>query len=158
MPLTPSLLLRRAAAVLAAVSVLGATGCAPRMIPNTQIRDTADNRAILEVVRRYKQAFEAMDVAAITALASTRYHDAGDNITYETLAEDLEKDFRHVKRAQLDLAVKRVEVRGDTAWVDYLYSTNLLIGGVEDEWHTHTDDERMVLVREDGRWRVTSGF
>lgn len=145
-------------ALLAAFAVL-AVGCATRYIPNTQIRDTKDNREILEIVRKYKNAFEAQDAQAIAALASPRYLDPRDNVSYETLISDLEKDFELVRQVQLDIAVRRINIERDTATVDYFYSANALIRSEgEDRWRTHTDDNRMTLVYDEGNWRVVSGF
>lgn len=138
--------------VAAAVVV---SGCAPKLIPNTTIRDTEDNRQILEVIRKYKNAFEAQDAQAIAALASPRYLDSRDNVSYDTLVNDLAEDFEKVKQVQLDIAVKRIEIERDIATVDYFFSSNVLIRGEgEDQWRTQTDDKRMTLVRDGDRKSV----
>lgn len=152
-------LLRGVVASAVAVTAALSMGCAPKLIPNTTIRDTQDNRQILEVIRRYKNAFEALDAQAIAALASPRYLDARHNISYETLVTDLEKDFEHVRQVQLDIAVKRIDIEKDVARVDYIYSANILIRGTgEDRWEKTTDDKRMTLVRDGNEWKVLSGF
>lgn len=143
----------------AALLLLTLSACVPRYIPNTEIRNTKDNREILDVISKYKDAFEAQDAQAIAALASTRYLDPRDNISYDTLISDLERDFEEVKQVQLDIAVRRIEVKKEVATVDYFYSSNVLIKTEgEDRWRSQTDDKRMTLVHEDGAWKVLSGF
>ena len=48
------------------------SGCAPRRIPGTDLDDTPDNRAIIDVMGKYKKAFEARDVDGRLARAGRR--------------------------------------------------------------------------------------
>lgn len=143
----------------AALVLITLAGCGPRMIGQTQIEDTEDNRQILDLLHKYRLAYEAKDAAGITALASERYLDARDSISYETLRDDLTKTFDRVKQLQLELTVRRVRLDGDRAEVDYFYSTSFqLVGAQNDAWTTESDDKRMSLVRENGAWKVVSGL
>jgi hypothetical protein len=148
---------------LAALPLLGLlatlTACSPTLIPNTQIRDTEDNRAILDIVREYKNAFEAKDAKAIAALASPRYLDARDSVSKETLTQDLEKDFAKVKDIHLDINVRRIETEGNRAHVDYFFSEAFLLASTDQQWQRESDDKRMILERDDKiGWQVLSGF
>lgn len=145
--------------VLAAgLFVLLGTACAPRQIPGTTLRDTQDNREILDLMRRYKDAFTAQDPARILALASSRYLDPRDNIDYVTLQTKLDQYFARVSEVSLDILVRRIDVEGDHAQVDYFYSLSYLLAAPDAEWRTDSDDNRMVLTREAGQWKVLSGL
>jgi len=148
--------LRRRALLPALATILGA--CGPHNIANTSVRDTADNRAILDVLRQYKEAFEGRDAKGVLALASTRYLDPRDSISYSTLESQLAKTFEGVKQTQLELVVRRVEVVRDRAEVDYFYSSAYQLAVGDGQWRTESDDKRMVLEREGGRWKIVSGL
>lgn len=142
----------------AAAALLVLAACAPKMIPNTNIEDTPDNRDILAVVQHYKDAMERKDAPAIAALASDRYLDARDNISKETLKGELEKDLAKVRDLQLEISVRRIVVDRDQAQADYFFSMNFLLDAADAAWQTESDDKRMNLVRENGAWKVINGF
>lgn len=151
------MILRSRLAALPLLAVL-ALACSPSLIPGTTIPDTEDDRAILDLLRQYKNAFEARDAKAIAALASPRYLDARDSVSHETLEQDLVKDFEKIKDARLDVQVRRIEVARDHATVDYFYSTAFLVNAQGADWQRESDDKRMTLERVDRSWRVLSGF
>lgn len=144
-------------------SLVALAACSPRLIPNTKIQDTPDNRAIIDIVRQYKTAYEMKDATTIASLASPRYLDPRESISHATLATELAKDFEKVKQLQLDITLRRIEVqksdaKGERAEVDYFYSTSFLLASTDSVWKTETDEKRMILERLDGQWRVLSGF
>jgi len=147
---------------LTTLSLLGllalTTACGPKMIPTTPFEDTPDNRAILELMTQYKHAWEAKDAQAIASLASPRYLDTRENVSRETLVQELQKDFDRLKQAYLDITVNRIRVDGDKAQVDYFYSSNYLLASNDPRWKVDADDRRMFLAKENGVWRVTYGF
>jgi hypothetical protein len=145
--------------LLTLAGALALGGCAAHLIPNTNIRDTEDNRAILEVLKRYKEAFEARDAKGVVALASTRYLDARDSISYTTLQEQLEGTFSKVKQTQLEMNVRRIDVNEQgRAEVEYFYSAAFQYAFGDGQWRTESDDKRMVLAREGNEWKVMSGL
>jgi hypothetical protein len=135
-----------------------AAACSSRLIPGTPLRDTSDNRAILDVLRQYKNAFEARDAAAIAGLASQRYLDARDSISRETLDKRLGERFDHVKDARLDIQVRRIEVERQQATVEYFYSTAFLIDAPGSDWVRESDDKRMTLERTNEGWKILNGL
>lgn len=143
-------------ATLAVLVLLSA--CSPTLIPNTKLEDTQDNRAILELVKAYKAAYEAKDAEGVAKLASERYLDARESISYATLRDELKKDFARVNQLQLELNVRRITVTGDRAEVDYFYSTSFQLAGSDPAWKTESDEKRMQLVREKNEWKVISGL
>ncbi len=141
-----------------ALTLLVVTACAPSLIAGTTIEDTEDNKAVLEVLRRYKNAFEAKDAKAIIELASPKYLDSRDSISRATLEADLEKEFAKVKDVRLDINVRRIEVTRDRAVADYFFSTAHIVDAPSAEWKRESDDRRMILERDGKEWKVLSGF
>jgi hypothetical protein len=135
-----------------------AVACSPRLIPGTPLEDNGDNRAILDVLRQYKNAFEARDAGSIAALASQRYLDARDSISRETLDKRLAERFEHVKDARLDIQVRRIDVERQRATVEYFYSTAFLIDAAGSDWVRESDDKRMTLERTNEGWRILNGL
>lgn len=147
-----------ASRLLALFATVLVAACGPKLIPNTQINDTADNREILELVAKYRQAYEDRDAHAISELASDRYLDKRAGISKSTLEDNLQADFDRVRELQLEIQVRRIDVKGDQAVVDYFYSTSFLLKTPDATWETKTDDKRMDLVREADGWRVINGL
>ena len=152
--------LHRPLRLLLSVAVLAAplTACPVPKIPHTEIDDTPDNRKLLIVCKRFREAFEAKDADAIVKLASPRYLDARDNISYASLREQLQTTFDRTRELKLDITVRRIAVEGEHAQADYVFGLNYLMNGVEPQWKSSTDDKRMTFERENGVWKVTSGF
>lgn len=144
--------------LVALALVLGLAACTPSLIPGTPIQDTEDNRAILDVVRRYKLAFEAKDAPAVVALASPRYLDARDSISHATLSKNLSDQFAKITDPHLDLQVRRIEIEKEHATVDYFYSIAFKVDTASADYTRESDEKRMTLERSGKDWLVVSGF
>ena len=150
-------------AVLAAAA--GSGGCASRYVKGTKIPDTKDNRAIIDVLRRYQRAVEAKDVSAIVSLAAPTYHEGlgtvggEDDYGYDRLPVRLTDRFSKIKSLRYVVTVSKIEVTGSRASVFYTYELRFqyLVEGVE-RWSTETADHRMMLERGDGGWRIVAGL
>lgn len=134
------------------------TACNPRMIPGTEIPDTPADRNLLTLMHHFRDSFQSKDADALVAMASPRYLDARDSISYDTLKTQLKTYFDKVKEVHLDVTVRRITVEGSHARVDYVFAINYLLDTVDPKWRSQTDDRRMTLVREDNTWKVTSGY
>ena len=44
--------------LLAAVLALALTGCSPKKIPGTDLDDTSETRAVIDVLQKYRDSFE----------------------------------------------------------------------------------------------------
>ncbi len=132
--------------------------CTPKLIPGTPFPDTKDTREILEIIARYRRAFEAKDAQAIAELSSVHYLDRQSLISHETLLTNLQGDFDKIKDVHLDIKVNRVQIEGDKAQIDYFYNSTYQVATNDPNWKTQSDDKRMLLRREGGVWRVTNGF
>jgi ketosteroid isomerase-like protein len=157
--------MRSSARSLACLLALAAVACGPRRIPGTEVRDTADTRAVVAVIDAYRKAAERRDAPAVVALVSTRYFDdagtpdPGDDVDYELLRKRIAEDYGRVNALRLDIGVKAVEVEGDTAYADVFYDQHYRIQTRAGEVAKAASDvHRMRFVREAGAWRFASGL
>jgi ketosteroid isomerase-like protein len=152
-------------AAVAFAALLGPSACSPRLIPGTDIPDTADTRAVYSVVRAYKLAAERRDAMGVLALVSeTYFDDAGtpdpsDDLDFAGLVKALPGDMARVVSVRMDVSVSRIEVNGDKAsaflkW-DARYRVSTRAGEVA---KAQADVSRLQLAREKGAWKITAGL
>ncbi|MEW5851118.1 MAG: nuclear transport factor 2 family protein [Myxococcota bacterium] len=152
--------------LLSAVSLLAlTTGCKPTLIPNSDVESTPRNRELADVMENYRKALESKDVNAVLALVSTEYFedngtsDPSDDYNFEGLRQHLTEDLQRVQALRVSIRMRRVEVDGDRAQVDYRFQTRALVSfPSQEQWITKTDDNRISLRREGGRWRIVAGL
>ena len=152
----------RTAALLATACLLA---CSHATIPGTQIPDSPQNRAVLDVFSKYRDALEQRDATAILSLAAPSYADNGDPAhgvgpsDYASLQQKLQTDFAKVAGIKLEATVKDIEVKGDEAQLDYFqvlrYSVKTPSG---ESWKSESDDARMKFARVKGEWKIASGL
>jgi ketosteroid isomerase-like protein len=152
---------RSLAALLALVAF---AGCA-RKIPDTDIEDSTDSRAIVSVIDQYRKALDRRDAAAILALVSRSYFDdAGtsdpsDDLDFAQLSKALPASLKGLSDVKLELAVSKIEVKGDSATADLLYDSRYRVATPRGEVAKRDSDvHRMKLHREDGAWKISSGL
>lgn len=146
-------------------ALLVLSACGPHFIPGTQIADTRDSRAILDVMERYRSAVEARDAKALQALVSKSFRDnAGtedpaDDLTAENLDRVLPQMFARMDAPQVNLEIRRVDIKPDgMAQVIYYWSTNWRAPSLLDKTQRDSELEQMVLQKEDGDWRIVTGI
>jgi len=151
-------------ALAAALAALPLAGCVHN-IPNTEIPDTPDNRAIIEVVDQYRKAFDRRDVQGVMVLVSRSYFDdAGtsdksDDVDYARLPQVLTETFARISEMRLELGVTSVATRGDDASVDLFYDALYKIATPSQRVQKRDADvQRMHLKREGQAWRISSGL
>lgn len=149
-----------------ALSVLSLlVGCASKRIPGTEIEDTSDTRAILQVMEQYRAALEARDSATIQALVTKDFReDAGtpsepdDDLTAANLAPYLENLFKALQSPKVELDVRRVQVREDIGAAVYYWKASWRMPGLSSKPQRESELEQMVFRREDGQWKILSGI
>ena len=141
-----------------------ALACAPRLLPNSDIRDDADTRAIATLLETYRQAMEARDPQAVMALVAPTYldnggtHDPADEVDRAGLEARLQ-ELSQVTSLRLQLVLRRVDVKGDKAGAEVFF----------DEWYKVTtpshivprhdsDVHQMDLRKLHGTWKFESGL
>lgn len=150
--------------VLAAGAAL-ALACAPSYLPGTEIKDTAETRAIATLLETYRQAVEKRDVEAILALTTPDYFDnAGtvepaDDVNREMLATRLE-ELQKVSDVRLRLAVRGIEVeKRDEARAEVTFDQYYRVQTANGLVARHDNDiHRMTMKKVDGKWLFTGGL
>ena len=143
------------------VPLCAALGCATHKIPGTDIDETADTDAIIEVVGKYNTAVDARDAAGILALVDKSfYDDAGtltpeDDMDYEALQTKLPALLKKFQDVGLRITVKTLTVEGDKASLVYNYVLTFRIG---QKVTTDSDIKRMDFKRVNGVWKIVKGI
>lgn len=139
--------------------------CSHARLPGTNISDSTENRAVLDVFSRYRAALEARDPAGILALVAPGYYDAGDAghslapTDYASLQKKLQTDFSKVTGLKLEATVKDIQVKDDQAHLDYFQVLRYAVATPSGErWKSESDDARMQFVRVNGEWKIASGL
>lgn len=150
---------------IAALAALLAAACA-RNIPNTEIRDTTDNRAIISAVDAYRKAFDTRNVDGVMMLVSPRYYDDGgtidasDDVDYKALPVVLQDTFQRIKDVRLEFGITNIEMVGDKAMVDLFYDAKYRVTTPRNEIAKRdTDVQRLVFQKdEQGAWKIITGL
>jgi hypothetical protein len=148
-----------------ALACLTLAACSHATIPGTNIQDTSQNRAILDLFGRYKQALESRNPTAILALATPDYADPGDPsrgigpTDHRGFQERLKSELSKVTGLRLEATVKDLEVKGEQARLDYFQVLRYAVATPSGEkWKSESDDARMRFVRINGEWKIASGL
>jgi hypothetical protein len=131
------------------------------VIPTTDVPDTAENRAVIELCERYRTALEARDLSALLALASPQYLDDGgtpdpsDDTRHAELESYLEGLFKDVEQVRYEIRYRKIRFEGERVVVGLTYSATFRIAG---KFRRSVQDNEMVLERHDGSYRFLSGM
>lgn len=147
-------------------TVLFASACKPALIPNTDIRDTEDNREILKLVERYRQAMEGRDMESLKGLVSSRYYenasstgDQSDDWGFPDLDAVLAEVGGALRVVTYDVKVTSIKIEGDRAEVEYDYTWNFqYFDGDAEGWSRKSDVNQASLLKEEGAWRFVAGL
>jgi hypothetical protein len=148
------------------VLALAAGGCAHTMIEGTQIPDTDDNRALVQILAEVCEAMEARDADRILAHVSEDYFEDGgtpkpdDDYGYKELVSSvLPESLSHTTEVHLTMQVHEVVVEGDRARADIRYDSRVHLDMPSGAlWDSHKEFNRVEFAREDGAWRIVSGL
>jgi ketosteroid isomerase-like protein len=151
--------------LLTAFAVLSASACGPHRFPGTEIEDNADTRAVRATVEAYRIAMEKRDAAALLALTSPDYLDnagtpeAKDDLDRKALETQLPKDLAGLEGLRVDLTLRRIDVKEDTAiaevFFEQFYKVTTATGPVP---RRDADVHRFRLKRTGGKWLFLSGL
>ena len=152
--------------LLLALAATAGSGCAPRKIPGTEIDDTTDTRAVLDVVNAYRVAVEQRSAQAILELADESFRDDGgsanpeDDLDYRALGTTLAARLEKVRDVRLDVTVRKIEFDDDSrrARVTYSYQLSFKMPEYTGRAQTETDIKQMTLRRVEKGWKITSGI
>ncbi len=153
--------------VLLAFMALATSACAHSKIPRTSIDDTPENRAIIELVDRYKTAMESLDASAVLSLVSPRFYennansDDTDDYDFSGLEANLRQEFQKTRALKLDLRVDVVEVdqEAGTAFAELYYQVRAhheYPAGMQ--WETSADRTRLRFTKSGDQWMIVGGL
>jgi hypothetical protein len=147
--------------------LLAAAGC-QKNIPNTTVKDTPENRAVITFMENYRNAVEARDVGALLAMAHPQYLDdngtpsGDDDLDYRGLQKKLSRWRERVTDVRYEIKYRTVSREMDRILVAYRYSASFRIAyGEEDQrWSRRIGENRLVLLYDDveSRYYVLSGM
>ena len=147
-------------ALLSLIVVAAAAACGPHRIPGTDLEDTGDTRAIIDVISRYNSALEARDANAILALVDPEFRDnAGtltpeDDIDLQRLRTVLPQRLAKLQDVAVRIEIKTIEVKGDRANAVYTWVSQFKLNGKS---MTESDIKRMEFRRGPDGWKILSG-
>lgn len=152
---------------LAVVLAVALCGCAPKKIPGTDLDDTSETRAVIDVLQKYRQAIEAKNTQALLSLTDPTFRDDGgsaapeDDLDYATLPGKLSARMAKVSELKLDVTVRRIEFDSEekVARVTYSYQLSFKIPEYSTRTQSENDIKQMLLKRVgDQEWKITSGI
>jgi hypothetical protein len=147
------------AALLAALAL----GCT-RRLPGSDIEDTPDTRAVLEVMEKYRAAVEAKDAQGVIALVSESFRDdfgtisTEDDLDYSGLREVLPQRLSRVDRGDLEINVKGLNVQGEQAVATYYYTYRYKLPSLTQKPQSDADLQQMWLKKVGGSWKIIKGI
>ena len=153
---------------LPALALAFAACAGTRLIPNTGVPDTPENREVINVCERYRRALESRDTITLMALASPRYYeDSGtpkpdDDYGYDGLRRVIEDRLARLRSVRYEMEYRNVEIKGNHAEVEvYIDASFQIATAVEgmDQYKHFTEYNKLELEREAGkRWLITRGM
>ncbi len=150
-----------------AILALALSACAPKKIPGTDIDDTTETQAVLEVVRKYRTAVEARNTEGIYQLVDASFRDDGgsalpdDDLDYKSLKEKLVSRMSKITDMKLEVTVRRIEFDTDEkmARVTYSYQVSFKMPEYSSRTQSENDIKQMLLKRVgDNEWKIASGI
>ena len=171
---------------LALIMTLGATvatftGCASEYIrgedfyvedadfridEEAKIKDTVENREILDVMAKYRQAIVKKDFGTLNRIIAEDYYDNAsttnttrDDYGRAQLDELFEMLANHAESIQYRIIIKDVRVERDEAFVDYEYRYAYQFKiGEEVSWDAGVEVNRVTLKQQEDSWKILSGL
>lgn len=130
-------------------------GCAPSLIPGTNVEDSDENRRVIAFLGKYRKAVVQRNVDGVVALTTEDYFedngtvDQKDDYGRAGLQEKLAANFSRTKDLQLEIIVQKIERPEGEAGpvhVAFRYNQRVLVDlPAGEKWISATDVNRLVL-------------
>ncbi|HEX9308969.1 MAG TPA: nuclear transport factor 2 family protein [Anaeromyxobacter sp.] len=150
---------------LLVLAALAAVACSPRRIPGTEIRSTADSRAVYDVVQAYRQAMEKKDAAAVLALVAPNYYDTAgtpdpsDDLDRARLETSLPQTLASAESVKLDFTIRKIDVEGDDAQAEVFYDAFYRVTTpAVTVPRRDSDVHRIRFHKVQGAWKIVAGL
>jgi hypothetical protein len=160
--------MRRPLFVTVLLAALSLAGCAPKLIPGTDIVDSDESREVIDLMASYTSALEARDIDRILGLVSDSFFETSgtaegeDDFDKAGLEEKLKTWSTATKGVRSRVQVKKISFEGEQARVAYFFDVSYQVpaDGPDGKlvWKNESDAKEMTLRRESGAWRIVSGI
>jgi ketosteroid isomerase-like protein len=144
---------------------LGACGSSKSYVRGTKIPDSEDNRAIVDLMERYRIAIERRDAPALMAMVSPRYWEDGgttkadDDYGYDGLRRVVTTNLQRAEDIRFSIRYVRIQHRGEIAFVYYFIDGSFTLKSRRGESRpSQRDPAQMVLERQEGKWMILAGL
>jgi hypothetical protein len=144
-----------------ALTLVPLLACGPRRIPGTDLEDTGDTRAIIDVITKYNNALVAKDANAILELVDPSFRDTGgtltneDDLDYAKLKTVLPQRLARLSDIALRIDIKTIDVKGDAASAVYTWASTFKLANRS---VTESDIKRMDFKRTAQGWKILGGI
>lgn len=136
-------------------SILLLSGCKPKLLPNTNVKVTTENKEIIHFLEQYKAAVEKRSVDAVMEFIAKDFKDnmGTDDprhyLDYLSLKEKLEKTFPRIQDLRMGMFVQHIaKIDKDTYEVVFYYNKHILTEVPSgDKWIPVKEVSRMVIRR-----------
>ena len=143
-----------------------AGGCGAAMIPNTDVEDSPENRAVIDFLEQYRHAVEERDVGKLLHLASHEYFDdngtpsGDDDVDYDGLAHKLALWPSRLLTVRYEIRYRRITFRDNgRIYVELQYTSNFRYATPDGgRWERRLADNRMILEHDGGTFRIRRGM
>jgi hypothetical protein len=156
--------------IISSMLFLALGACSTKIIPNTMVKDTKENRQVVEFMIRYKKAIESRSIEAVLDLVDDEYFEDMSTVTLDDdygkqdLPAKLEKSFASIDELKLDLHIQHIEQRENSPLIRVIYRY-LQRAHVElpagNKWVSHNDVNEILLRPLDKDWndfRIMGGL
>lgn len=149
------------------LAVLSLAGCAPKLIPGTEIEDSDEARQVIDLMAAYTGAVETRNVDRILGMVSDGFFETSgtsegeDDFDKAGLEEKLKSWSATTKAVRTRLQVKKIALEGENARVAYFFDISYQVpDGPEGKliWKNDSDSKEMALRLESGVWKIVSGI
>lgn len=146
--------------------LVSAGACSPKVIPNTDVPDTPENRDILVFCERYRKAVELKNVGQLLEMAAPTYYEDGgtldptDDMDRAGLAEYLREKYVDVESVRYEIRYRRVSRgREDRLLVDYTFSASYRVPTADGpEWRRKVAENRLELLPSGEKFLIAAGM
>lgn len=149
--------------ILIGLVLASVASCKPRLIPNSSVPDTKENRAVIAFMEEYKNAIITRSIPDIMLLVSPDYletngtAEAADDYNYSQLQDKLQKTYAHVKEVTLRLHIQNIVRKDNQFLVFYFYNQHTLVELPSGEQWMALNDVNRLALKMKGK-AVSDGF
>ena len=149
--------LRAPFAAVFCLLLLAAAGC-DKNIPNTTVKDTPENREVINFMENYRNSVEARDEGSLLDIAPA----GDDDIDYRGLQKKLSRWRERVTDVRYEIKYRTITREMDRVFIAYRYSASFRIAYDEEDqrWSRRIGENQLVLLYDDiqSRYYVLSGM